>query len=987
VSGFLDAPGPRWFTIAPHRPFLADLAEGLAKALPDAEALSRAVVLLPNRRAGRELAAAFVGLAKGGAIMPPQMRALGDLDAGEPPFEPGDLALDLPPAISAARRRYELAGLAVRHEGLLGRGLDAAAALDMADALARFLDGIAIEEAGDGLDLAALVEGDLAGHWRRTADYLAAILADWPRRLAELEVMDVADRRVALLRALARRWRDHSPGEPIVAAGSTGSTPATAAVLTAVAAAPQGAVVLPGLDLDLAEDAWVQVGEEHPQGAMRRLLAGAGVAREEVRSWSGEPVDASRWRRRLINEALRPAKATADWLRVIGDLQAQGPIAEGLRGLTLVGARDEEEAAAVAALVLREALETPGRTAALVTPDAALARRVSARLTRWNIAADSSMGAPLAASPPGVLAVLAARPGFEPVRLLALAKHPLVRLGLRPGALERAREVLERHGLRGPTPGGWGGLEARLAGRADALDFAGRLKAALAALEAVFASSAAAPALAARALAATLETLTAGPGGEAGEMWSGQAGAAVAAALASLIGESEALPPATASGFAELVASLLAAETLRPGGASHGRLRILGVLEARLARADLMVLAGLEEGVWPSPAPVDPFLSRPMRAALGLPPPERRLGLAAHDFAQAACAGEVTLIASARRGGAPAVESRWLWRLRTLAKGAGLEIPARPELIAWARTLDGPLAEPPPSLRLARRPEPRPKVAERPRQLPVTSVETWVRDPYAIYARHVLRLRPLDPPGGGAEVLARGSAIHRAFERFAQEHPGALPTDGAALFEALVLEELSAAGMPAAALVREAALARNLSAWVMDFEARRRPEADIHVERSGELTFDAPAGPFTLTARADRIEARAGTADILDFKTGIPPSDDEIASGLAPQLTLTAAILAAGGFAGVGNLAPGQLLYVKVSGGRVAGLEAARGAGEEAALAEAALANLKRRIARFDDPATPYLSRLAPKYVTSAGDYDALARVWEWQVLGEEAGE
>ncbi|MDQ2861809.1 MAG: PD-(D/E)XK nuclease family protein, partial [Pseudomonadota bacterium] len=276
-----------------------------------------------------------------------------------------------------------------------------------------------------------------------------------------------------------------------------------------------------------------------------------------------------------------------------------------------------------------------------------------------------------------------------------------------------------------------------------------------------------------------------------------------------------------------------------------------------------------------------------------------------------------------------------------------------------------------------------------PRTMSVTGVERWVRDPYAIYARDVLRLKPLDAPDAPVEAMARGSAIHAAFERFAREHPDALPDDAEARFAALVIEELAKAGMPEPRMAREHALAANVAPWVVEFERRRRPGARLTVEARGEHLFDAPGGSFILTARADRIETRGEFADILDFKTGAAPSAKQIRAGFSPQLTLTGAILARGGFADLGAAKPGELLYVRVSGGRAPGREERRGVpGESEALSEAAFEGLKRRVALFDRPDTPYPSWAAPQFIgRQGGDYDHLARVWEWHVIGEGDGE
>jgi ATP-dependent helicase/nuclease subunit B len=432
----------------------------------------------------------------------------------------------------------------------------------------------------------------------------------------------------------------------------------------------------------------------------------------------------------------------------------------------------------------------------------------------------------------------------------------------------------------------------------------------------------------------------------------------------------------------------MAGHPVRGGAPGHPRIAILGVLEARMVRAARLILAGLEEGVWPRGAGVDPFLSRPMRRQLGLPPPERRIGLSAHDFAQAAAAPSVVLINAERRGGTPAVESRWLWRLRTLVKGAKLNLPSRDDILAAARALDAPLASPPVTLKTASRPAPTPPVASRPRRMAVTSVERWVRDPYGLYARYILGLYPLDPPDMPIEALARGTAIHAAFERFSREHPDGFPPEAEAVFSEMIMDALAQAGMPRGQLARERALADNIAPWVMDFERRRRPGARLHVEMKGEYAFSMPGGAFTLTATADRIEARDGRADILDFKTGQPPSAKEMRAGFAPQLTLTAAILAGGGFRDLGRSKPGDLVYVRVSGGRTPGREETRsGPGESSDLAAAALEGLKRRISLFDDPATPYVSWAAPKFVNRQhSDYNHLARLWEWHVIGEADG-
>lgn len=1004
---------PRWFAIPAHRPFLEDLAAGVLDWLGDQapETLSDATILVPNRRAARAFTSALSSLGGDRPILLPQVRPLGDLEEDEPPFAPGELGLDLPPSIAPLTRRFELARLVVREHD---DSLSPMRALEMADSLGAFLDSCHIEEVEDREKIANLAGADFAEHWQASAKFLGIAIREWPKRLTELGLMDASERRTTLLRMLAERWKDHPPQEPVIAAGSTGTVKAAADVLIAVARAPQGCLVLPGLDTDLSAAAWGAIEEQHPQSALKRLLTRAGIDRDAVRPWfrrPTEPVAEARGlaRQRLINEALRPAEATADWRTEIARLRREAadggspvdPIAQGLDGLSVVATRSEEEAAATVALMMRETLETPGRTCALVTPDLEVGRRVAARLERWGVIADNSSGAALDRMPVGVLVDLCARFIADPLKpqtVLGLIKHERTTLA---EATPHAVAELEKVAFRGPRTRTWSRIEDRLtkageprhngqpssehalARLTEAKALGGRLQslAEAASFKTISLDEAA------RGLTALVEAL-------AGiDVWAGPDGEAAASLLSQLIEAGASLGEISAQAFAELVAALLHDQTVRTGGATHPSLRILGAIEARLVRADRMILAGLEEGVWPRGAPVDPFLSRPMRDDLGLPSPERRVGQTAQDFVQAASAPEAILVHSERRGGQPAVRSRWLWRLEMLTRGANsentrVEIDRPSDMLAAARALDAPIAG---EGGLARRPAPRPPVERRPRKLPVTGVELWVRDPYAIYARYVLNLREMDRPGQSAEALLRGQAIHRAVERLTLSWPDVLPEDCEDRIHALLQEELKGHGFEDAAMAREMPLARNCARWLAGFEMRRRARGvEIRVEEEVELTFAAPAGPFTLTAKADRIELSSTGAAVLDFKTGGVPSAKQVRTGFAPQLTLTGAILAEAGLKTSGPVEPEDLTYVRVIGRKVPGEARTVAEGAEASdLSAAALAGLKARVARFDDEATPYSSWVAPQFMGNfGGNYDHLARVWEWHVQGDaEASE
>ncbi|WP_029417069.1 double-strand break repair protein AddB [Brevundimonas bacteroides] len=1006
--------GPRWFAVPAHRPFLEDLAAGVLDWLGDRppETLSDAVILLPNRRAARAFGAALATQSGGRPVLLPQVRPLGDLEEDEPPFSPGELGLDLPPAIAPLTRRFEMARMIVE-DHLPGH--PPLRALELADALGRFLDSCHIEEVEAPERVATLAPDDLAEHWQASAEFLGLAVEAWPKRLEAMGLVDASWRRTRLLRLLAERWAKTPPIGPVIAAGSTGTVKAAADVLKAVANAPQGCVVLPGLDHDLAETAWAEVDEPHPQGALKRLLERAEIERAAVRPWfrpAIAPADEAkgRARARLLNEALRPADATADWRTEIADLRARAaasgqsadPVALGLDGLSVVACRAEEEAAQTIALLMRETLETPGKTCALVTPDLALGRRVAARLERWGIVADSSSGATLERMSVGTLVDLAARfiaDPLNPQTLLGLLKADAIAV---PEASRTAVRTLEKSALRGPSPRRWSRIADRLkqagqprgaggavsdhnlAALAEATALAEHLHLLAEAAHTSFAPEAPLDD-AARALTALIESLC------GADVWSGPDGEAAAALLAHLIEGGSALGPIGRDAFAELGHVLLRETTVRTGGATHPSLRILGAIEARLVRADRMILAGLEETVWPAAAPTDPFLSRPMRKALGLPPPERRVGQTAQDFVQAASSPEAILIHRERLGGQPAVQSRWLWRLQMLTGGATdnhntVRIDAACPALDIARALDAPVGP----ARLAPRPAPRPPVERRPRKLPVTAIERWARDPYSVYARYVLGLREMDRPGQSADALLRGQALHKAVERFVADWPDALPDDTEARLFALLTEALTEHGFEDAAMAREVPLARNAARWLAGFELRRRARGIvIRVEEEVAHPIPTPHGPFIVTAKADRIEISATGASILDFKTGQAPSNKEVASGLAPQLTLTGAILAEAGLDGIGPVEAEDLTYIRIIGRTVAGATRTIASGAEAAeLSRQALERLTRAVRAFDNPDIPYSSWTRPqKKASFGGRYDRLARVWEWSVIGGDEGE
>ena len=972
-------------TIAPHGAFLEALAaEWLTRADGDPLAVADGLILLPTRRAARALADAFLHQAGGRPTLLPRIAALGALD--ETPLALSG-TLSLPPAVPQPVRLAQLARLVMALDGRFG----APATADLAWPLAAELAALMDEAERAEVDLAAVLPGlaaeGYAHHWGITLDFLRIVTAAWPQYLTENGLMNPAARQVALLDAQAAAWQRQPPATPVLAAGSTGGIPAVARLLAVVARMPNGRVVLPGLDLGMPDAAWDALADSHPQSALRGLLARVGATRGDVPAMPAQAA-APASRTTLLNRALLPAAALGSW--------RDGPTAEP-EGMWRLTPADQQEEAVAIALLLRGALEQPNRRAALVTPDRDLAGRVAVELGRFGVVADDSAGEPLAATPPAVFLRLlagAVAQALRPVPLLALLKHPLAAAGLAPAECRAAARSLEREALRGPVPPpGMAGL--RGVARSDrAHAFLERIEAILAPVLALAEAGPVAPAAALGGLVEAAEALASTPG-ETGQrlLWAGEDGQALASLLGELLPALAVLPPQPPATLPGLLDAALAGIVVRSrralrgrGGVEHPRVFIWGLLEARLQRADLIVLGGLAEGVWPAAAEPGPWMSRPMRAEAKLPSPEEAVGLAAHDWVMAACAApELVFSCPLRRDGAPAVPARWLQRLDAMLRGAGQSLPEHPAA-HWACALDQPDAAPP------RRapPAPRPALQHRPRKLRVTEVETWLRDPYAIYARHVLQLKALDLLEEPADAADYGSVVHAAIHAVLRDVGTVFPPDAEARLVAATDVALAARGLRPALAAWWRPRLRRIAAWVATAERDRRVGMGLtHLasEKDGAWQVPAPLA-FTLTGRADRIERRFdGGIAILDYKTGTPPPERDVAAGLAPQLLLEAAMAADGAFGPEMAGRACELTYWHLTGGFVPGEVTSlfkQDAATIGGMVGTAREKLSALVARFDDPAHPYLSQPHPGQAARFSDYTQLARAAEWAALEED---
>nr|WP_106639238.1 double-strand break repair protein AddB [Allosphingosinicella vermicomposti] len=959
------------FTIPPHRAFADALAAGLiARFGQSPTGLAHGVILLPSNRAVRAVSDAFVRQSGGGLLLP-RLVPIGDPDLDERiggALEGMDAPV--PPAVAPMRRLMILARLVTQHVP----GTDPAEAFRLAADLGRTLDQLLVEEVDPArLAGAADVEPDLSAHWQVSLDRLRVILKEWPEYILKSGEIELADRRNRLLATVARQWRKAPPDGFVVAAGITTTAPAIARLLRVVSSLDRGMVVFPGLDAAMPEEEWTALGgaedgsrpiETHPQYQLKLLLDRMGAHRDEVKIWrhSGGH-DAPAARSRAIANAMAPAYATGKW----NDLP---PAERRLSGVRAAIFTDPAEEAQGIAILLREAVETEGRTAALVTPDRLLARRVSAHLERWGIVADDSAGRPLSETPPGTLLLAlatAAAERFAPVPLLALLKHPLVRKGEERAAWLDGVRLLDL-ALRGPRP------PAGLHAIADFLEKGDKRTRDLRMLALAWWRTVL-PLLEpfehrseggrlSDGLAAIREAATRLAGDAA---WSGPAGRAAADLLAEAEAQAEAGPDAVdRRAMPAILGQLLSGEAVRPPYGQHPRIFIWGLIEARLQHADLMILSGLNEGTWPALPSPDPWLAPRIRADLGLPGLERRIGLAAHDFASALGAPQVIVTRASRDARAPAVASRFWLRLEAMTGG----MTRAPLAQRWARAIDRPEAHRP-----ADRPAPRPPVKDRPQSLSVTDVDRLKADPFAFYARSMLRLSAIEDVDADPGAAWRGTAVHAILEAWAKED-GCDPARLRLRAEALLKDQ---AARPLMQALWEPRLLEAID-WIAEEVTRlaaegRRP---IAAEHRGSIEFDG----ITLRGIADRIDRAAdGSLVIVDYKTGMPPRSKAVAEGYAMQLGLLGLIAERGGFGEASGRPLGFEYWslAKKAGtiGHVASPVGGRSAIDPADFTTLAARQIADAISEWLTGDAPFTAKLHPEYAPY-GDYDQLMRLDEW---------
>ncbi|MBP3687472.1 MAG: PD-(D/E)XK nuclease family protein [Alphaproteobacteria bacterium] len=930
--------------------------------------LASALFLVPNRRACQALTAAFVRQRGLEPTILPQIIPIAEIDDDElffNSFGSSDFFLNEKKTISREERLFLFAKMIMSKPNDFGlRQISLAQALNLALDLANFIDtacnqGLSFDKLND------LVPEKYATHWQETLKLLKIITQYWPLILQEREAIDVAELKKRLLFYTADLWRKEHNNRHIIAAGITASFPAIVNMLNVIKDLPNGEIYFAGIDFFADDIYWDMIDESHPQFEIKELLDLLKIDRRQV-SNACPPLLPER--EKLIFEIMRPAQVSNAWR----GLQRTTGLEKAISNIELVECNTQRDEALAIALKLREVLSYPQKTAALVTYDRNLARRVAAELERFEIKIDDSAGLPLNLSAIGIylrLVAEAAEDMGSQVKLINLMKNPFTLF--HTSAAEFRKKVYEYElALRSPRKGE----------NQEAKDFIQNLKEALADFcEALHSPKVEFGLLIEKhiKLAEDLATSSDTPG--KAFLWKGDGGKTAAKFITKILEAAKYLGEIAGKDYLALFSELMMLESVRTTYGTHPRLSILGPIEARLHHFDYIILGEVNEGIWPKPAQADMWMSRPMKKDFGFNLPEKNIGILGADLCGFLASEYVTLTRAERVDGVPMKKSRWLLRMETVLKALDLDIESlkNNNLFSLANELDKPLCFNP-----IKSPAPCPPVSARPRKLSASAVDLLILDPYSVFAKYILRLYRLNDLDTPLDQRDYGTLIHGIIEEFNNLYPAELPQNALEILldigkkhfvEQGIDKELEAFWFPKF---------ENTARWLVEQEdGYRELVKQVHNEVSGEICYNLPGGAFTFTAKADRVDLmKDGSLNIVDYKTGKIPSKKQVMSGHAMQLLLEGLIALKGRFAGISNADVTQLIYWQL------GSNSLEIPAKEQDILEKSEEYLLKLASTFDFETTPYYSRPVPKFVSKNKDYEHLARIKEWSVQDDGDG-
>lgn len=938
------------------------------------EELANVLFLLPNRRACQSLSEAFVRLKGLEPTILPQIVPIADIEEDEV-FLTGqsNILQNLSPEINKTERVFIFSKL-ISQKPELGFGhLSLAQAYALAENLAALID-LSYNENLDFSRLSEIVPAEFAAHWQESLELLKIITEYWPQILRERNKADTVKRRNQLLEAELKLWQQSQTKQKIVVAGSTAAFPLQKQLVKTVLNLPNGEVWLYGLDSCLEDSGWAQIDENHPQFELKELLDYLQIDRGSIINLPQKTFSS---RERLVSEIMRPAAASAEWR----SLSSNPLLKENFEGIHLLNCDDIRQEAQAIALLIRNTLEMPEKTAALVTVDRNLARRVVSELKRWNIVADDSAGQPLSLTPIGVYLrqiINVLENDFSQVSLLSLLKHPFTSCGQNPAAFNQKVRKLELSWRKKED------LSPELA------EFITGIKEIFAPLCELYRQAETDLQQFFTSHIKTAELL-ADTDIKTGDkiIWKNDAGAVASKFVSDFMQNCVILGKIKPHDYLAFLESMLIEQNVRVRYGMHPRVKILGPIEARLTQFDVTIIGEVNEGVWPKLPTADLWMSRPMKKDFGFPLPERNIGVAAADFAHLLNAKKVYLTRAERVDGTPTNKSRWWLRFETILAanfGNQKEDKAKYEFLydnkysLWAKYLERATEQ-----KRISAPEPRPPLPLRPRKLSAVNFEMLMRDPYTIFAKYILKLYPLEELDEDVVYRDYGNIVHAVIEKFNNIYnTGAYPPDAEQQLLKLGEAEFAANNISLDIKAFWWPKFVKTAAWLVETEKNYRSEVKkVYNEVTGSLDFASDGGKFTITAKADRIdETIDGHLNVLDYKTGKARTLKEIITGMAPQLPIEGLIAEKGGYAGIPAKKVSTLRYWRLGKEEIA----ANSEQSQKGL-ERTMSYLQTLIAYFDKESTPYYAKPNPHDAPDYSDYDHLSRFLEWSVRDEQAKE
>ncbi len=972
------------YTIPGGMPFTDVLAYGLLQQHQEGEInLNETEIYLPNRRSCRTLTESFLKITDGKVTILPKMTPIGDIDIDEILLDHLIPNLSIHEPIQPLARQFLLARLIMARQDT---DISYDQALRLAVDLGRLIDQIHAYDLS-AEDLETLVPSEYAHHWQITIEFLNIIIQSLPHILNEEKLCNPSEYRNNLLKIKGEQLFKRTFPHPIIAAGTMGSIPATAAFLSQIVQQPNSCLILPGLDKDLDPESWQSLEESHPQYALKNILEITKTDRKQVNLWPHIHLNKLRKypqsqslikaRGELISQVMRPASTSQKWM-------AEDLTEMAINGVTRIDADNLQQEAHIIALIMRQHLEIPEKTITLITPDRNLAKRVKMDLTRWNIDVDDSAGTPLSKTRLGYFLTLTSQlmsREHSMITLLEILKHPLCHFEDQKDKYQTLVSDLEVFALRGPKIENYEEIKTKInlieneKKRSDLIQFIEKI-------ENIYSQAWQSTKVSldewVKQHIEILEKLSL-----ADSLWVEEEGKIAAHLLSNILGHKQWHSKITAEDYIDTLETLMNQETVRAKFQKHPRLKILSPIEGQLQSADIIILAGLNEGIWPVSASHDPWMSRPMRKRFGLPDLERQIGLSAHNFCQHLANDHVILTRSKMNEGAETVPSRWLLRLETVLKKAHLSLPDSEN--SFYKTLIKSLDE---TSKIQPYPQPRPTppVSIRPRQLSVTEIETWLRDPYSIYAKHILKLKKIPDIEESQETRDWGIYVHKVLELYTRLENKTHKSERLKTLKEIADKLLHEEKISSVQKKQWALKFQNIAQWYIEFENKN----NILVEKLSEQKGSIKINDFTLTARADRIDIYPDkTVGLVDYKTGTVPHIKNIKLGYFPQLPLMGLIVQNNGFKNLDkeSYKINQLSYYKLTGkegnaGEITNLSGDRD--ELDSLIHDTQERLRQLIHAFDQLDTPYWSipnfNHAPRY----NDYEHLSRVQEWSSGNDE---